>query len=138
MKKKGLTGYCMAYQENEYPSDMLDKDLLEEVRKKYPSANTRSGLLLFSSELRDLKQEIELFDSSKTVSFMIEPDLQAVVKLVGGYVVCPKFDFKLYVPSPFDRKYFRDIHLSKIVPQDSWKDIFEYYSQIKNTITTKP
>lgn len=119
--------------ENEYPSDTLDKDLLEVVRQKYPTAKVKSSLMLFNSELRDFEQEIKNFHFHNTVTFILEPDFQEIIKLVD-YLDCLKFQFNLYVSSLMEKEYFDDMYFSKIIPLNELKKTFEYYSQIRNSV----
>ena len=46
--------------EDEYPSDIIDEKILEAVEKKYHDSKIKSSLLVFSTELRDLKHILSL------------------------------------------------------------------------------
>ena len=97
--------------ENEYPSDMLDKDLLEVVQQKYPTAKVKSSLMLFNSELRDFEQEIRNYHYYNTITLILEPDFQEIMKLVD-YLDCLKFQFNLYVSSLEEKKFFGNMYFS--------------------------
>ncbi len=119
--------------ENEYPSDMLDKDLLEVVQQKYPTAKVKSSLMLFNSELRDFEQEIRNYHYYNTITLILEPDFQEIMKLVD-YLDCLKFQFNLYVSSLEEKEFFGNMYFSKIIPKNELKKTFEYYSQIRNSV----
>lgn len=46
--------------ENEYPRDIVDKKILEAVAERYNDSKMKSSLLVFSTELRDLKHLLSL------------------------------------------------------------------------------
>lgn len=119
--------------ENEYPSDTLDKDLLEMVQQKYPTAKVRSSLMIFNTELRELEQEIKNFHSHNTATFIFEPNIQEIVNFVD-YFDCLKFQFNLYVPSLIEKEYFGDMYFSRTIPLNELKETFEYYLQIRHSV----
>lgn len=119
--------------ENEFPSDILDKDLLEVVQQEYPTAKVKSSLMLDNFALRDFEQEIKKFHFHNTVTFILEPDAKEFEQM-KDYLYFLKFQFNLYVSSLKEKELFGDMYLSKNIPLNELKKTFEYYSQIRNTV----
>lgn len=54
--------YLKGVDEKLYPSDELDKQIIETVKKRYPSAEIRTSLFIFSAELRNLMDSYKRYD----------------------------------------------------------------------------
>jgi len=105
--------------EDEYPSDDLDKDLQNELIGKYQTVRVKSELLLFSSELQELKQETNRCTKHK-VTLIYEPSFDQTLMGLLNNVSLPQFQFNLYISSPFDINHFQDSTLTVIKPINEW------------------
>lgn len=81
--------------ENEYPRDIVDEKILEAVTEKYHDSKIKSSLLVFSTELRDLKHLLSL-------SCNFEGSID-VLPVING-CSCPENSISIYV----------DIHMETI------------------------
>ncbi len=121
--------------QEEYPKDDIDKDIFSKVKEKFSSAKVESSLLLFSSELKELLEEIGHIQYIKTLSLAIEPDIDEMrVYEEGTKFTSLRLDFKIYVPSPYDEYFFNDEFFTIVVPKKEWKEKYKYYRLRKDSI----
>ena len=61
--------YLKGVDEKLFPSDELDKQIIEAVKKRFPTAKIRTSLFIFSAELRDL---MDSFKRHERVDFVMK------------------------------------------------------------------
>lgn len=121
----------------EYPSDRIDDDLYRLAKEKYPSALVKSSLLLFSTELENLKQEIRQYNIQKNIILRTEPDvIDAFIEPFQGSFSSLQIHFRLYTSMPFNDNFFVEETLLNPIPNGDWGDVYEYYLTRKSTIVT--
>ncbi len=123
--------------EEEYPSDRIDDDLYRLVKEKYPSAHVKSSLLLFSTELENLKQEIRQYNIQKNIVLRTEPDLiDAFIEPFQDSFSSLQIHFRLYTSMPFNDNFFVEETLLNPIPNGGWGAVYEYYLTRKSTVVT--
>lgn len=107
--------------ENEYPSDILDNDLFTAVRNIYTNAEVKNKLLLFNTELHNLKEEIEHCRKAQ-VTFLYEPLPEEIPLIEALYkkLPIPHFELNLYCDNPLDADYFSNMSLSLTKRIEDW------------------
>lgn len=102
-QKEEFERFLHGIQEEEYPRDKVDDIILESVASKYPNAEPHSKLLLFSSELRDLKEHIERSIHHKAC-IVVEPsaDINVLATMIGESIA--DLDLDIYMEAEIQGK----------------------------------
>ncbi len=128
LRLKGLS-------ENDYPTDVLDKEMLESVRNNgFSDAYFESKLLLFSSELRNLERLYER--PSEKVQFLIVPDsVSSCLVLPNGFTLSG-FNVDLYIDKDYGN-LFKDLAFSIQVSLSSISDYYSFDEGTKSLVSIK-
>ena len=114
--------------EEEFPIDTLDNIIYHCISSKYQIVNTRSKLMISTSELRNLQQYKNRIHKKSNI--FIEPD-QILPMLDGMYIPHIGIDIFPYLPIAAD--IFSDISITYTIPIANW---IECYSKIIADIKT--
>lgn len=120
--------------ESDYPRDGLDIGMLEAVKNQgYDNAKMRSQLLLFSSELRDLRK---LYNRPSTVvNFIIVPDLSSCPALPNGFPL-KDFNVDMFIDTG-DENVYHDHHFSLEISLESVKDYYDFSDGLRTMTPIK-
>ena len=120
--------------EDDYPRDGLDNGMLEAVKNQgYDNAEMRSQLLLFSSELRDLRK---IYNRPSTVvNFIIVPDLSSCPALPNGFPM-KNFNVDMFIDAG-DENVYHDHHFSLEISPGSVKDYYDFTDGLRTLIPIK-
>lgn len=121
--------------QSEYPSDVLDSLIFDALKQKYTEVEVENSLLLFSSELRNLKQQY-YYKLKKKITIQITPNIDTnTMALLGGIIECPQIHLTLYVDNTSFRYYLNDeLILQSIDPKD-WASVYQTTTRLKQTLT---
>lgn len=118
--------------EDDYPQDGLDIGMLEAVKRQgYENAVMKSQLLLFSTELRDLRKIYNR--PSTTVNFIILPDLSSCPFFPNGFPL-KDFNVDMFIDIG-DENVYHDHHFSMEI---SLANATEYYDFADGLKTLTP
>ena len=120
--------YLNGYNEEEYPSDALDKAVYTAIHDKIEETTLRSQLIVMNTELRDLQIYREC--NRGQVIVHISPRLdnidENVMRLLGGHTEF-NITVELYAHSEDDRDYFNNMDFEYIDTADGWVEkVIEY------------
>lgn len=89
--------------QEEYPRDEVDDIIMESVASKYPDSEPHSSLLIFSSELRDLKEYIGRSIHHKA-HIVVEPsaDINVLATMIGTSLA--SLDLDIYMEAEIREK----------------------------------
>lgn len=120
--------------ETDYPVDKLDERMMESVKKQgFEKAYMESNLLLFSSELRDLKR---IYDRpSELVNFIILPDTASYPALPNGFPL-KSFNVDMYIDNG-DGMVFNNRHFSMEITLNSVDDYYDFVDGLKTLVPIK-
>lgn len=120
--------------EDDYPRDGLDVGILKAVKNQgYDNAEMRSQLLLFSSELRDLRKIYNR--PSMVVNFIIVPGLSSCPTLSNGFPL-KDFNVDMFIDAG-DENVYHDHHFSLEVSLQSVKDYYDFVDGLKTLVPIK-
>lgn len=120
--------YLSGYNEEEYPSDALDKAICTAIHDKIEETSLRSQLIVMNTELRDLQIYREC--NRGQVEVHISPRLDSidenVMRLLGGHTQL-NITVELYAHSVEDRDYFDHMDFEYTDSIDGWVEkVIEY------------
>lgn len=120
--------------ETDYPVDKLDERMMESVKNQgYEKAYMESNLLLFSSELRDLKR---IYDRpSEIVNFIILPDTASCPALPNGFPL-KSFNVDMYIDNG-DGMVFHNRHFSMEITLNGVDDYYNFVDGLKTLVPIK-
>lgn len=120
--------------EDDYPRDGLDIGMLEAVKRQgYDNAEMRSQLLLFSTELRDLRK---IYNRPSTVvNFIVIPDLSSCPALPNGFPLTD-FNVDMFIDLG-DENVYHDHHFSLEVSLESPKDYYDFTDGLRTLTPIK-
>jgi hypothetical protein len=120
--------------EDDYPMDKLDEGMLESTKKQgYVNAFMESHLLLFSSELRDLKR---VYDRpSEIVNFIIIPDMASCPALPNGFSLT-SFNVDMYIDNG-EETVFHDHYFSMEISLDCVDAYYDFVDGLKTLVPIK-
>lgn len=129
-----LEYYLKGVPETDYPVDELDKCMLKAVRDQgYKDADIRSQLLLFSTELRDLRR---IYDRpSEMANFLVLPDLASCPGLPQGFPI-KGFDVDMFIDYG-DKTVFHQRHFSIEITLGSVNDYYDFVDGLKTLVGIK-
>lgn len=129
-----LEYYLKGIPEIDYPVDELDKCMLKTVREQgYKDADMESHLLLFSTELRDLKRIYDM--PSKVANFLILPDLSSCPALPQGFPL-KDFNVDMFIDNG-DWTMFHQRNFSIEITLGSVNDYYDFVDGIKTLVGIK-
>lgn len=105
-KQEEMNRFLYGIPQDEYPNDPMDEMILDAIKNKYVDAECRSSLLLFSTELRDLKTEL---------SSMLRFDCNILIEPSVSQTLLPYFDGIKIVSLRLDT--FMDFTIGEIAPE---------------------
>lgn len=105
-KQEEMNRFLYGIPQDEYPNDPMDEMILDAIKNKYVDAERRSSLLLFSTELRDLKTEL---------SSMLRFDCNILIEPSVSQTLLPYFDGIKIVSLRLDT--FMDFTIGEIAPE---------------------
>lgn len=116
----------------EYPNDALDILINKKVHELYPSAQFKSSLLLFNTELRDL----QLYGSFSQKQYSIEilPDLNSANQFFKDMLVCFNINIFLFYQSQQSDNFFNSQVLTETCPANKLKSTLNEYMELKRTM----
>lgn len=127
--------YCLkGIPEKDYPKDKLDIGMLDAVKSQgYDDAYMESRLLLFSSELRDLKN---LYNRpSEKANFIVLPDISSCPNLPDHF---PLTDFNVDMYIDMEIEYvFNNKHFSIEAMLSGVSDYYDFVDGLKTLTTVK-
>lgn len=108
--------------------------MMESVKKQgFEKAYMESNLLLFSSELRDLKR---IYDRpSELVNFIILPDTASYPALPNGFPL-KSFNVDMYIDNG-DGMVFNNRHFSMEITLNSVDDYYDFVDGLKTLVPIK-
>ena len=120
--------------EDDYPRDGLDNGMLEAVKNQgYDNAVMKSQLLLFSSELRDLRK---IYNRRSTaVNFIIVPELSSCPALPNGFPLT-NFNVDMFIDAG-DENVYHDHHFSLEISLGSVKDYYDFTDGLRTLTPIK-
>jgi len=120
--------------EGDYPVDKLDEKMLEAVRGQgYKDADMVSQLLLFSTELRDLKKKYDR--PSLVANFLILPDLASCPAFLQGFLL-KGFNVDMFIDDGDDKVYHqRDFSME--IKLESVNDYYDFADGVKTLVGIK-
>ena len=120
--------------EGDYPVDKLDEKMLEAVRGQgYKDAYMVSQLLLFSTELRDLKK---IYNSpSLAAKFLILPDLASCPALPQGFLL-KGFNVDMFIDDG-DDNVFQQRDFSMKIKLENVNDYYDFADGVKTLVGIK-
>lgn len=120
--------------EADYPRDGLDIGMLEAVKKQgYGDADMKSQLLLFSTELRNLRR---LYNRpSDMVNFIILPDLSSCFGLPNGLPL-KSFNVDMFIDLG-DASVYPDRHFSMEISIKNANEYYDFSDGLKTLIGIK-
>lgn len=123
-----LNYYLKGIPEEDYPCDQLDKGILKAVREGgYKNSKTVSKLMLFSSELRDLKQ-VYGNKIPQRVDFLVLPDYSSF-SIMEGRSFKP-FALDMYVEAVNDYT-FQQRHFTIDIPINTVDEYYEFMEGVR-------
>lgn len=126
-EKERFERYVYGIPENEYPSDILDEVILKGMTEEYPHAAiaTRSSLLLFSTDLENLRREVENSGEPKLQTFQIEPNIEEEI-IRNGFFTALRYRIDLYPCNPRSQ-YWTNTTTIVSLDKNQWKDFNDKY-----------
>jgi hypothetical protein len=125
--------------EEEYPSDIFDAVIDKGLKQLYPDAqiSKKSSLLLFNTELDDLKVQISTYAKPIDLEFIIEPNVDEAIRKCGFFQSI-SLHIEAYPDNMFFNGYWKnEIRRIKLEPQD-WNEFYDLYksgSPIKTDVS---
>lgn len=120
--------------EEDYPRDGLDIGMLEAVKRQgYENAVMKSQLLLFSTELRDLRKIYNR--PSEFVDFLILPDLSSCPSLPNGFPL-KGFNVDMFIDIG-DENVYHDHHFSMEISLANATEYYDFADGLKTLIPIK-
>jgi hypothetical protein len=125
--------------EEEYPSDIFDAVIEKGLKQLYPDAriSKKSSLLLFNTELDDLKVQISTYAKPKDLEFRIEPNIDEAIRQWGGFQPIP-IHIELYPDNMlFNGNWRNEIRITAL-EMDEWNEFYDLYksgSPIKTDVS---
>lgn len=120
--------------EDDYPRDGLDIGMLKAVKNQgYDNAEMKSQLLLFSTELRDLRK---IYDRPSTVvNFIVIPELSSCPALPNGFLL-KDFNVDMFIDLG-DENVYHDHHFSLEISLESPKDYYDFTDGLRTLTPIK-
>ena len=125
--------YVNRIPEEDYPVDKLDEAIMNAVRLKFPEAKMRSKLLVFSSELSNLKIQYNRF--SKKAYFMVLPDLESCPMLPDKFPIT-RFETDVFIDN-YKRQICDDLYFSIQINLDNVNDYYDFVDGLKTLCSMK-
>lgn len=110
--------------ENEYPSDMLDEQILQQVRSIYPEAEMKSKILLFDTDLLNIRMLKDKLFRSLNFRTCFQ-DLNA------ANPVYEEFQLELecyYYPNFIKQSHFKQLGQCTLITLKEFKEIKQLYN----------
>lgn len=121
--------------QSEYPCDVLDSIILSALQEKFDNVTVNSSLLLFNSELRDLKQMYSSLPRKELV-IQIEPKIDSeTMALLGSVIPCPRIYLTLFIANPWFKDNFRGELITMTIDPGEWPSVYESITLLKPTLT---
>lgn len=125
-QKSKFERYMFGLDEQEYPQDLLDEIILKGVTNFYydSEVSVKSSMLLFNTELRDLKNVISSYQHPKEISFLIEPDIDKEIMHMG-FFTSYEFSLNLYTGNNLFINLWNDERIVISLSNHEWKSFSE-------------
>lgn len=119
--------------QKEYPQDQLDEIFLSGLRIQYLGADVsvNSSILLFNSDIKKLREQINGFCFSRKMTFQIGPDLPDLSEAIMRLGIFKSFQFPIICYSnSYD--WIKETILCDLPPEE-WAEFSKNYPAIKST-----
>lgn len=126
--------YLKGIPEDDYPKDGLDIGMLEAVKRQgYVDTVMKSQLLLFSTELRNLRR---LYNRpSEEANFIILPEMSSCLRLPNGFTL-KDFNVDMFIDNG-DASIFPDRYFSMEVAIKNANEYYDFADGLKTLIGIK-
>ena len=122
--------YLNSIQEQDYPQDRFDQDLVDTLQEKYGIVSVKSTLIQTEDEIRNLQENLKKC-FTKQIEFRVEPDFEQATQ--QSYA-CPNFPMILYYNNSAYSNIFKNDIIFKVCPIEKWKSTYAFYHSITPTV----
>ncbi|MDE5840684.1 MAG: hypothetical protein K2H49_07155 [Muribaculaceae bacterium] len=127
-EKEEFKRYVYGIPQNEYPSDIIDEEISEGISSIYEGydISKKSSLLLFNTELDNLRSEIKLYGKPKELTLQFEPDIEKEIMKLGYFNIVP-LKFCLYPENPLLNDFWQDEFKTVTLQPGKWNTFYDTY-----------
>lgn len=130
-QKGSFQKYLFGIPQDEYPEDAFDKYVLKGIREIWVGAEIKlhNSLLIFNTELDNLRRQIDSFALEKDFTLQIEPEIDLELLMKFEIFKSLVFRFELYLKNQHMNDYWSNGHVMLPLAMEDWQNL---YAEIKS------